>query len=75
MIGVKQNNGNQGGNILYNKNILKYVTNIKKIKLDNYELKLIIHSLNELRNSLISQNKDYEIVDEVLMKYFNVLNK
>ena len=47
---------------------------MKKIKLDNYELKLIIHSLNE-RNSLISQNKDYEIVDEVLMKYINVLNK
>ena len=42
---------------------------MKKIKLDNYELKLIIHSLNELRNSLISQNKDYDIVDEVLMKY------
>ena len=48
---------------------------MKKIKLDNYELKLIIHSLNELRNSLISQNKDYEIVDEVLMKYINVLKK
>ena len=42
---------------------------------DNYELKLIIHSLNELRNSLITQNKDYEIVDEVLIKYINVLNK
>ena len=48
---------------------------MKKIKLDNYELKLIIHSLNELRNSLISQNKDYEIVNEVLMKYINVLKK
>ena len=48
---------------------------MKKIKLDSYELKLIIHSLNELRNSLISQNKDYDIVDEVLMKYINVLNK
>ena len=48
---------------------------MKKIKLDNYELKLIIHSLNELRNSLITQNKDYEIVDEVLIKYINVLNK
>ena len=48
---------------------------MKKIKLDNYELKLIIHSLNELRNSLISQNKDYELVDEVLIKYINVLNK
>ena len=43
---------------------------MKKIKLDNYELKLIIHSLNELRNSLISQNKDYEIVDEVFFYAF-----
>ena len=48
---------------------------MKKIKLDNYELKLIIYSLNELRNSLVAENKDYEIVDEVLMKYINVLNK
>ena len=48
---------------------------MKKIKLDNYESKLIIHSLIDLINSLISQNKDYEIEDEVLMKYINVLNK
>ena len=25
---------------------------MEKIKLDNYELKLVIHSLNELRNSV-----------------------
>lgn len=48
---------------------------MKKIKLDNYELKLIIYSLNELRNNLVAENKDCEIVDEVLMKYINVLNK
>ena len=48
---------------------------MKKIKLDNYELKLIIYSLNELRNNLVAENKDYEILDEVLMKYINVLNK
>ena len=48
---------------------------MKKIKLDNYELKLIIYSLNELRNNLEKKNKDFEIVDEVLMKYINVLNK
>ena len=48
---------------------------MKKIKLDEYELKLVIHSLNELRNSLISENKDFEIVDELLMKYLTVLNK
>lgn len=48
---------------------------MKKIKLDNYELKLIIYSLNELRNNLVAENKDFEIVDEVLMKYIKVLNK
>ena len=48
---------------------------MKKIKLDDYELKLIIYSLNELRNNLVAENKDFEIVDEVLMKYINVLNK
>lgn len=48
---------------------------MKKIKIDNYELKLIIYSLNELRNNLVAENKDFEIVDEVLMKYINVLNK
>ena len=48
---------------------------MKKIKLDNYELKLIIYSLNELRNNLVAENKDFEIVDEVLLKYINVLNK
>lgn len=48
---------------------------MKKIKLDNYELKLIIYSLNELRSNLVAENKDFEIVDEVLMKYINVLNK
>ena len=48
---------------------------MKKIKLDNYELKLIIYSLNELRNNLVAENKDFEIIDEVLMKYINVLNK
>lgn len=48
---------------------------MKKIKLDNYELKLIIYSLNELRNNLVAENKDFEIVDEVLMKYINILNK
>ena len=48
---------------------------MKKIKLDNYELTLIIYSLNELRNNLVAENKDFEIVDEVLMKYINILNK
>ena len=48
---------------------------MKKIKLDNDELRLFIYSLNELRNSLMSENRDFEIVDEVLNKYCNVLEK
>lgn len=48
---------------------------MKKIKLDNYELKLVINSLNVFRNKLISENKDFEIIDELLMKYIKVLNK
>lgn len=48
---------------------------MKKIKLDNYELKLVINSLNEWRNKLISENKDFEIVDELLLKYISILNK
>lgn len=48
---------------------------MKKIKLDNYELKIVINSLNEFRNKLILENKDFEILDELLMKYINVLNK
>ena len=48
---------------------------MKKIKLDNYELKLVINSLNEWRNKLISENKDFEIVDELLLKYISIFNK
>ena len=48
---------------------------MKKIKLDNFELKVVINSLNDLRNKLISEDKDFGIVDELLMKYINVLNK
>lgn len=48
---------------------------MNKIKLDNDELRLVIYSLNELRSSLESENMDFEIVDEVLLKYCNVLEK
>lgn len=48
---------------------------MKKIKLDNFELKVIIKSLNEFRNQLINENEDYEFLDELLLKYISVLNK
>lgn len=48
---------------------------MKKIKLDNFELKVIINSLNEMRNKLLKQNKETDIIDELLLKYINVLEK
>ena len=48
---------------------------MKKIKLDNIELKVIINSLNELRTKLLNQNKETDIIDELLLKYINVLEK
>lgn len=48
---------------------------MKKIKLDNFELKIIINSLNEMRNKLLNQNKETDLIDELLMKYITVLEK
>ena len=48
---------------------------MKKIKLDNFELKVIINSLNEMRNKLLNQNKETDIIDELLLKYITVLEK
>ncbi|MBQ3414474.1 MAG: hypothetical protein IJH39_03830 [Clostridia bacterium] len=48
---------------------------MKKIKLDNFELKVIINSLNEMRSKLLNQNKETDIIDELLLKYINVLEK
>lgn len=46
---------------------------LKKVKLDIYELKIIINSLNEMRNSLIEHKKETNIIDELLLKYINIL--
>lgn len=48
---------------------------MKKIKIDNFELKVIINSLNEMRNKLLNQNKDTDLIDELLMKYITILEK
>ena len=37
-----------------------------KLKLDIYELKIIINSLNEFRNKLIRENENTDIIDELL---------
>jgi len=46
-----------------------------KIKLDKYELSLIIKSLNELRNKLLGEKKDTNFIDETLLKYISILEK
>lgn len=38
-----------------------------KLKLDIYELKIIINSLNEFRNKLIRENENTDIIDELLI--------
>ena len=48
---------------------------MKKIKLDNFELKVVIKSLNEMRTQLLNQNKTTDFIDELLLKYITVLEK
>lgn len=45
-----------------------------KLKLDIYELKIIINSLNEFRNKLIRENENTDIIDELLIKYIEILD-
>lgn len=47
----------------------------KKIKVDTYELKIIINSLNVMRTKLINENKNTEVIDELLLKYIDILEK
>lgn len=46
-----------------------------KIKLDIVDLRITIKAINELRNSLIEQGNYNGSLDELLMKYINVLEK
>ncbi len=48
---------------------------MKKIKLDNFEIKVIINSLNEMRTKLLRQKEDTDLINELLMKYIKVLEK
>ena len=45
-----------------------------KLKLDIYELKIIINSLNKFRNKLIKENKNTDVIDELLIKYIEILD-
>ncbi|HFI0789868.1 TPA: hypothetical protein ACGO6U_001808 [Streptococcus suis] len=44
-----------------------------KLKLDIYELK-IINSLNEFRNKLIRENENTDGIDELLIKYMEIID-
>lgn len=46
-----------------------------KIKMDNFELRVIINCLFEKRNILVKRNEDIELIDEILEKYLGLLNK
>ena len=46
-----------------------------KIKLDIVEIRIIIRAMNELRNSLIEQGNYQGSLDDLLIKYINVLEK
>jgi hypothetical protein len=47
----------------------------KKIKLDNFEVRVIINSLNEKRNKLLENGEDTDIIDDIILKYLTVLDK
>ncbi len=47
----------------------------KKIKLDNYEIRIVIKALNELRNESIKSKVSTDLIDEILMKYITALEK
>ena len=42
-----------------------------KIKYNKEELNLIIIALNEFRNKLIKENRNYNDVDELMLKIYN----
>jgi hypothetical protein len=46
-----------------------------KLKVDYYDLKIIIRALNELRTIQINEQKSTEPIDEIMIKAFNILDK
>ena len=45
------------------------------IALDDFERRVVVNSLNEMRNNLISNGKYTDAVDEVLLKIINSKQK
>ena len=44
---------------------------MKKYKLDDYEIRIIILALNELRNQLIQEGRYTDAVDEIIIKLYD----
>lgn len=44
----------------------------RKIKLESFEVRIIINFLKVMRNKLIENNEDTEYVEEILLKYLQV---
>lgn len=40
----------------------------RKIKVDDFELRVIVRALKELRNQLITENKPTDVVDIILLR-------
>ena len=43
----------------------------KRFKFDDYEIRILILALNELRNQLIKEERYTDAVDELLIKLFD----
>ena len=46
----------------------------RKIKLDNFEVRVIINSLNEKRTKLLTLKEDTDIIDNIMLKYLDILD-
>ena len=46
-----------------------------KIKLDRFELNLLINGMNEFRNMLLAEDLPTEDVDELLLKLIDIYEK
>ena len=45
------------------------------LKLDNYEYRIVVNALNDLRNSLIQQGRYTDAVDDIMIKIIDTKPK
>lgn len=46
-----------------------------KVKMDKLELQTLITCINDARNMLIKEKKEYRFLDDLLLKYVELLKK